>query len=104
MFGNPMSFNGMDVLVKDAQQQRRTPRDVKGPWVRPRVPSKRAGRRGTRRAWKRRNPPHQVWYFREPDDLVVMDRAFMFPPRHGKIIIATPRQWDAIRKQIKHTT
>jgi hypothetical protein len=32
--------------------------EVERVWVRPKVPSKLAGRRGSRRAWKRANPPH----------------------------------------------
>lgn len=85
----PGSFAGMSVRIIDAQQQRRTSRDVRGPWVRPTVPSKRAGRQGTRRAWKRKNMPHYVWYYREPDDVLVI---------HGRTIIATPKQADAMRR------
>lgn len=82
-------FAGMQVQIIDTQKQARTARDVRGPWVRPRVPSKRAGRRGTRRTWKRRNAPHYVWFYREPDDVLVI---------HGKTIIATPLQADAMRR------
>lgn len=82
-------FAGMAVNIVDAQKQARTPRDVRGPWVRPKVPSKAAGRRGTRRAWKRRNAPHYVWFYREPDDVLVI---------HGRTIIATPQQADALRR------
>ena len=63
--------------------------DVRGPWVRPKVPSKAAGRRGTRRAWKRRNAPHHVMLYREPDDVLVI---------HGRTIVATPLQADALRR------
>jgi hypothetical protein len=79
----------MRVVVKDAQEQRRTARDVRGAWVRPKVPSKLKGRKGTRRAWKRRNAPHYLWHYREPTDVLVLG---------GSMIIATPQQYDAIRR------
>lgn len=85
----PSAFSGMDVQIIDAQQQRRTERDVRGPWVRPRVPNKRTGRWGTRRMWKRRNPPHHVMLYREPTDILVL---------HGRTIIATPAQADLLRR------
>ena len=84
----PGSFAGMMVRVVGAQDQRRTVCDVRGPWVRPKVPAKRQGRRGTRRAWKRRNAPHFVMLFREPDDVLVIGQ---------RTIIATPRQYDVLR-------
>jgi hypothetical protein len=84
-----VTFNGMDVRIIDAQVQRRTARDVRGPWVRPKAPSKRAGRKGTRRLWKRANAPHHVMLYHEPDDVVVI---------HGRTIIATPGQADALRR------
>lgn len=84
-----MSFNGMQVVIVDAQKQARTPRDVKGPWVRPRVPSKLDGREGTRRAWKRRNAPHFVMCYREPTDVLVL---------YDRQIVATPQQFDALRR------
>jgi hypothetical protein len=83
------TFAGMTVRIVDAQQQRRTARDVRGPWVRPKVPSKARGRRGTRRAWKRKNPPHYVMFYREPDDVLIAS---------GRTIIATPLQADALRR------
>jgi hypothetical protein len=82
---------GMRVLIVEADKQRRTACDVRGPWVRPKVPSKRNGRKGTRRQWKRRNPPHFEMLYREPDDFLVI---------HGDTIIATPRQADAIRRAV----
>lgn len=86
------TFNGKKVFIKDAQQQMRTERDVRGPWVRPgRVPSKLRGRKGTRRAWKRAHRPGWVWLFREPDDVIM----FL-----GTIIV-TPRQWAAIKKGVE---
>lgn len=88
----PFTFNGTTVYVKDAQEQMRTPRDVKGPWVRPRCPSKLAGRKGTRRGWKRKNAPHRVWLFREPTDVVVFD--------HG-VVVVTPKQWHKIQGATK---
>lgn len=84
------TFAGMQVRIVDAQHQRRTERDVKGPWVRPKVPNKRVGRWGTRRMWKRRNPPRHVMLYREPTDVLVI---------HGRTIIATPLQADALRRQ-----
>jgi hypothetical protein len=92
---NPLSFapspclGGLTVVVKDAQEQMRTPRDVRSLWVRPgRVPSKRRGRKGTRRAWKRAHPPGYVWFFREPEDVLVLN---------GREAWVTPRQWDALK-------
>ena len=85
-------FAGMRVHVVDAQDQRRTPRDVRGVWVRPRCPSKAAGRRGTRRAWKRRNAPHYVMLYREPADVLVI---------HGQMIVATPTQAAMLRAATK---
>lgn len=83
------TFNGKHVFIKDAQEQMRTPRDVRGPWVRPgRVPSKAAGRKGTRRNWKRKHQPGYTWLFREPDDVLM----FL-----GTIIV-TPQQWDALKR------
>lgn len=90
LFQAPGTFGGMRVIVKDAQEQRRTSCDVRGPWVRPKVPSKQIGRKGTRRMWKRRNAPHYVYYYREPTDVLVLA---------GSTIIATPQQYDAIRRQ-----
>lgn len=86
-----VSFAGMQFEVKDAQEQCRTPRDVRGPWVQPgRVPSKRDGRKGTRRTWKRAHPPGYVWYYREPEDILVFN---------GRSAWVTPRQWDAIKRE-----
>lgn len=79
----------MTVRVVDAQSQRRTACDVRGPWVRPRVPSKSAGRKGTRRAWKRKNAPHYIMLYREPSDVLVIA---------NQTIIATPLQADALRR------
>lgn len=85
----PGSFAGVSVRIIDAQQQRRTPRDVRGPWVRPKVPSKHAGRRGTRRSWKRKNAPHYIWLYREPADVLIL---------HDRLVIATPAQADVLRR------
>lgn len=83
-------FAGMTIRIVDAQTQGRTPKDVRGHWVRPRPPSKLRGRRGTRRAWKRKNAPHFVMYYREPTDVLVIA---------NQTIIATPQQADALRRQ-----
>jgi len=82
-------FAGMEVRTVDAQQQARTPRDVRGPWVRPKCRSKAQGRKGTRRQWKRKNGPHHLMLFREPDDVLVIQ---------NRIVIATPLQVDAMRR------
>lgn len=97
LFGGaiPGSFAGIRLMVKDAQEQMRTPRDVRGPWVRPRCPSKLKGRKGTRRWWKRRNVPGWTWYYREPTDVLVYDA---FGSRHA---IVTPQQADALNKHFK---
>lgn len=84
----PRSFAGMAVRIVDAQAQARTARDVLGPWVRPRCPN-RAGRKGTRRQWKRRNGPHFLMFYREPTDVLVI---------HNRTIIATPAQADELRR------
>lgn len=83
------TYAGMNVQIVDAQKQARTPRDVRGPWVRPRVPNKITGRKGTRRMWKRRNVPGYLWLYREPTDVLVI---------YGRTIIATPLQADALRR------
>jgi hypothetical protein len=88
----PFWLGGLEIRVIDAQKQARTARDVKGPWVRPKVPSKLAGRKGTRKGWKRRNPPHHIMLYREPDDVLVL---------HDRIVIATERQYQAIRESTK---
>lgn len=86
-----MIYAGMMVHIIDAQQQRRTPCDVAGPWMRPRVPSKALGRRISRRQFKRAHPPGNIMLYREPDDVLVF----------GGKIIATPAQADALRKAIQ---
>jgi hypothetical protein len=85
------SFTGMAITIVDAQQQRRTPRDVRGPWVRTRVPSKASGRQGTRRGFKRKHPPGYVWLYREPTDVLVIQ---------NRTIIATPSQADALCRSV----
>lgn len=85
----PNTFNGMNVHIVDAQKQARTAKDVRGPWVKPKVPSKATGRKGTRRQFKRANPPHFIMFYREPSDVLVLA---------GKTIIATPLQADELRR------
>jgi hypothetical protein len=62
--------------VVPADRQCRTPLDVPAGTRRtsPRPPPKARGRRGTRKAWKRRNPPRtvQVFTYREPVDVLVI--------------------------------
>lgn len=82
-------YAGMQVRIVDAQPQARTPRDVRGSWVRPRTPSKQKGRIGTRRAWKRRHPPYCVMHYREPEDVLVVQ---------GRFIVVTPLQADFLRR------
>lgn len=82
-------YGGMAVFIQDAQEQRRTSCDVRGPRVRPKVPSKQAGRKGTRRLWKRRHPPHWTYFYREPDDVLVL---------HDRTVIVTPLQADYLRR------
>lgn len=84
---------GVQICVVDAQTQARTPRTVVGPWVRPRAPSKRAGRVGTRKAWKRRreNQPHFVMFYEEPTDVLMS----------GTLAIVTPRQLQEIKRAAK---
>ena len=85
----PGTFIGMAVRIVDAQTQARTDRDVRGPWVRPKVPNRITGRKGSRRQFKRRNAPHFVMLYREPSDVLVLA---------GRTIIATPQQAAALRK------
>lgn len=92
MFGH-----GFKLIVMDAQRQMRTPRDVRGPWVRPRTPSKAKGRKGSRRRWKRLNAPHYVWFFREPEDAL----QYRDPVTGQPTIIVTPRQEHALRLTTK---
>ena len=85
LFETPIvTYAGFQCIVRDAQQQARTERDVRGPWQRPgRVPSKLAGRKGTRRAWKRTHKPGWVWFYREPTDVLMLP---------NRMAIVTPRQ------------
>lgn len=92
MGAETVMFGGLEIRVIDAQRQMRTIRDVKVAWLRPKVPSKRSGRKGTRRDWKRKNPPHWLMAYREPEDVLVL---------YGRIVIATPLQEDALRKATK---
>ena len=86
---NIRPFGGMEVVTRDAQQQARTVCDVKGFRLRPKVPSKRKGRKGTRRVWKRRHPPHWVYFYREPTDVIMLNNS---------MLIVTPQQADWIRR------
>lgn len=86
-------YAGMRVYVKTAYEQKRTPQDVPGAWVRPKVPSKRDGRRGTRRAWKRKNAPHRCWLYREPADVLIVGSHTM---------IVTPSQLQEIQAAIRN--
>jgi hypothetical protein len=92
MYNIPGTFAGMQVIIVDAQKQARTARDVKGAWVKPKVPSKRNGRKGTRRAWKRSHVPHFMMHYREPSDVLVIA---------NRQIIATPIQASALRAKIR---
>jgi hypothetical protein len=62
--------------VVPADRQCRTARDVPAGTRRtsPRPPAKAKGRRGTRKAWKRRHPPRtvQMFTYREPVDVLVL--------------------------------
>lgn len=82
------AFGALKIVQVDAQKQARTPRDVKVAWLRPKVPSKLNGRKGTRRGWKRRNAPHWLLAYREPTDVLVLN---------NETIIATPTQYAALR-------
>jgi hypothetical protein len=92
LLADPKTFMGMRVVIRDAQQQARTARDVPGTRVRLKMPTKKAGRRGTRRAWKRSHPPHWLYYYREPTDVLVL--------RDASLVIVTPRQYDIVRRAI----
>ncbi len=82
-------FGGLRIFVKTADEQRRTPLYRTDIWIRPgRVPSKHAGRKGTRRAWKRLHQPHWLWAHEEPSDVLQL----------GDMLIVTPRQNYALRR------
>jgi hypothetical protein len=85
---SPYRYAGFPVYVVDAQLQARTPRDVPGSkWHHPRVPSKAAGRRGTRRGWRRRHPSAREMLYREPDDALIVADSF---------VVLTRDQLDAL--------
>jgi hypothetical protein len=82
----------IEYIVVDAQGQQRTRRDVPIGRVRPRVPAKADGRRGTRRAWKRLHPPRVAYGYREPTDMLTFSR-------DGRLcIVCTPSQRLAIEE------
>lgn len=89
-YNSPDTFNGMQIRIVDAQQQGRTIRDVKGSWIRPKVPNKRIGRKGTRRLLKQLNPPHFIMLYRKPTDVLIFA---------DSIIVATPFQAELLRRQ-----
>lgn len=85
-------MRGVRLIVQDAQRQQRTARDVKGPWVRPKPVSKARGRKGTRRRWKTLNPPHRIWLYREPEDML----RWKDPMTGQETILLTPIQDRAL--------
>lgn len=89
-FSDTLWTQGLKLIVMTADQQRRTPRDVRGPWVRPKCISKARGRKGSRRAWKRLNPPHWLWFYREPEDVI------SYQLDGQRTVIVTPRQKQAL--------
>jgi len=89
----------VEFIVRTAAEQRRTACDVPLMWMRPAPPSKANGRRGTRRAWKRAHPPHWLYTYREPTDVLVMQAQHLVlnTRRPGAdVVICTPAQYDAI--------
>jgi hypothetical protein len=84
-----MNYAGMTVQIVDAQQQRRTPHFARHLRSHPRAASVARGRKGTRRQFKRKNPPCFISFYREPTDVLVL---------HGRTIIATPGQADVLRR------
>lgn len=92
----------VEFRVMTADEQHRTPRDVPVMWTRPKVPSKRNGRRGTRRAWKRAHPPHMLFAYREPNDILMVTGSALtlsFGRVHASgpdIMIVTPAQMALI--------
>ncbi len=95
MLGSPIyPLGSVRMVVRDAQEQARTLRDVRGPWVRPRCPSKRDGRKGTRRAWKRRHPPGWTLFYREPTDVLTYTTVGL------RYVIVTPWQAAQLRQGI----
>jgi hypothetical protein len=93
---------GYEIREVDAQKQARTKRDVKVRWVRPKVPSKINGRKGTRKGWKRKNAPHWELAYREPEDVLIIDQGpsngFLRIGSGRPIIIVTPAQAQALRE------
>lgn len=105
-----MTPRGIEVQILTAAEQRRTACDVPAGWVRPRVPSKAAGRKGTRKAWKRRrsNWPHMTFTYREPNNMLLIssgartlgwDRA-----EKPDLLIVTPEQAKAVEKAMVEET
>lgn len=74
---------GVQVIVTD-----HLPRSII--WTRPRPPSKAKGRKGTRRAWKRANPP-----------ALRPEGPPLGPYQYGRKIICSPDQLDALRAALK---
>lgn len=89
-----MSFGGIRFIVKDAQEQRRTPvighyfaRREKA-WTR----KKRQGRKCSRRQWKARNRVQwvRIPIYDEPTDVLMLNGTG----------IVTPRQYQALKQEI----
>lgn len=91
-----MRMNGIEVLIRTAEEQKRTPQDVRGLWIRPRCRSKSSGRKGTRRDWKRKNPPRWLWFYREPTDVIMWTEPFSGRP----MMVMTPLQVGYIKQQV----
>jgi hypothetical protein len=99
--GPPIQFQ-----VRTAAEQMRTACNVPLAWVRPKVPAKRQGRRGTRRAWKRKHPPHMTFTYAEPDDILVMSARAMAGTAEdwlwptADVCLVTPAQMAALETKM----
>ncbi len=89
--------------VLDAQQQGRTPL-VRVKRVHYKVPSKAAGRVGTRKGWKRRHKPYWTTRYSEPTDILIIagnpggKAGWMFTPETW---IVTPAQKALIDREFE---
>lgn len=102
----PKAAPPIQFQVRTAAEQMRTACNVPLAWVRPKVPSKAKGRRGTRRAWKRKHPPHMTFTYAEPDDILVFSaRAMAGKPEDwlwptADVCLVTPAQMAALETKM----
>lgn len=85
------TFGGIEFIVVDAQEQRRTP--IVGHYIAPRIKqwtrTKRLGRKCSRRKWKSMNRRQYVWHpiYEEPSDVIQLNGRFVVTPRQKQALI-----------------